>query len=64
MMLIPLLLFIMVMYFFFHNSDFVRNHNPTTNERSPMDILKQRYAEGTLSQEEFLHMKEELSKNS
>ncbi|MBI9094850.1 MAG: SHOCT domain-containing protein [Sphaerochaeta sp.] len=64
MMFIPLLLFIMVIYFLFRNSDFSRNHNPTTNDRSPLDILKQRYAEGTLSQDEFLRMREELSKKN
>jgi uncharacterized membrane protein len=37
---------------------------PESNERSPLDILKQRYAEGALSQEEFLRMKEELSKKN
>jgi uncharacterized membrane protein len=64
MMFIPLLLFIMLFYFLFRNSDFSRNQIPSTNERSPLDILKQRYAEGTLSQEEFIRMREELSKRN
>ncbi len=64
MMFIPLLLFIILFYFLFRNSDFSRNQIPSTNERSPLDILKQRYAEGTLSQEEFIRMREELSKRN
>ena len=64
MMVIPLFLFIILFYFLFRNSDFSRNQIPSTNERSPLDILKQRYAEGTLSQEEFIRMREELSKRN
>ena len=64
MMLIPLLLFILVLYFIFRDTDFKRNQTPRVDERSPLDILKQRYAEGALSQEEFLRMKEELSKKN
>ena len=64
MMFIPLLLIIMLGYFLFRNSDFTRNQNSKTNELTPLEILKQRYAEGALSQDEFLRMKEELSKNT
>lgn len=61
MMFIPLLVVILLFYVAFRNTDITRNHTQKTNERSPLDILKQRYAEGTLSQDEYLRMKEELS---
>ena len=64
MMFIPLLVIILIFYLVFRNPDFTRNNMPKTNERSPLDILKQRYAEGTLSQDEFLLMREELSKKN
>ncbi|MDD2297477.1 MAG: SHOCT domain-containing protein [Sphaerochaetaceae bacterium] len=64
MMFLVLLLFILILYLIFRNTDFTRNRMPESNERSPLDILKQRYAEGALSQEEFLRMKEELSKKN
>ncbi len=64
MMGIPLLLFILLVYFVFRNTDLTRNYSAKPNERSPLDILKQRYAEGTLSQEEFIHMREELNMNN
>jgi len=61
MMFIPLLLFVLLVYFIFRNPDFTGNQLSKTNERSSLDILKQRYAEGSLSQDEFLRMREELS---
>lgn len=64
MMVVPLLLFVLLIYFVFRNPDFNRNQNSKTNERSPVEILKQRYAEGSISQEEFLRMREELSKKN
>ena len=64
MMFIPLLLLILFFYVVFRSPDFNRNQMPKTNERSPLDILKQRYAEGTLSQDEFLRMREELCKKN
>ena len=64
MMVVPLLLFVLLLYFVFRNPDFNRNQNSKTNERSPVEILKQRYAEGSISQEEFLRMREELSKKN
>ncbi len=64
MMLIPLLIFILVLYLIFRDTDLKRNQTPRSDERSPLDILKQRYAEGALSQDEFLRMKEELSKKN
>lgn len=62
MMFIPLLVIILLVYFVFRSPDFMRNPIPKTHKLSPLDILKQRYAEGTLSQDEFLRMREELSK--
>jgi len=61
MMVVPLVLFGLLFYVIFRNPDFTRQENSKTNERSPVEILKQRYAEGSLSQEEFLRMREELS---
>lgn len=62
MMFLPLLIFIVLLYFVFRRPDLDRNQMPKSNERSPLDILKQRYAEGELSQDEFLRMREELNK--
>lgn len=62
MMFIPLVLIILLVYFLVRNPNFTRDQKPSSNERSPLDILKQRYAEGSLSQDEFLRMREELSK--
>ena len=64
MMILPLLLLFLLFYFVIRHPDFNRNQISKTNERSPVEILKQRYAEGSLSQEEFLRMREELSKNT
>ncbi|MDT4761544.1 SHOCT domain-containing protein [Sphaerochaeta sp. PS] len=62
MMFVPLLLVILLGYLVLHGGEGTRGHVSKTHERSALDILKKRYAEGTLSQEEFLRMKEELSK--
>ncbi len=64
MMFIPLLVFILLLYFVFRNTDLARNQMPKTTERTPLDILNQRYAEGDISQEEFLRMREELTKRN
>lgn len=64
MIILPLLLIFLLFYFVFRHPDFNGNQISTTNDRSPVEILKQRYAEGALSQEEFLRMREELSKNT
>ena len=64
MMFIPLLVIVLIFYLVFRGSDFSRDHMQKSNERSPLDILKQRYAEGSLSQDEFLRMREELSKRT
>ncbi len=61
MMFIPLLVIVLILYLVFRNPDITRNQRPRQEERSPLDILKQRYAEGSISQDEFLRMKEELS---
>ena len=61
MMFIPLLVIILIVYVVFRNPDFTRNSLSKSSERSPLDILKQRYAEGSLSQDEFFRMREELS---
>ena len=64
MMFIPLLLFIMLFYFLFRDHGFTRDQISQPKERSPLDILNQRYAEGSLSQDEYLRMREELNKNN
>ncbi len=63
MMVIPLLILILFVYFIVRNPE-TRTHMPKSSERSPLDILKQRYAEGYLSQDEFLSMREELGKEN
>lgn len=60
MMFIPLLVFILLLYVVFRNPDLNRNHISKADEKSPLEILKQRYAEGSLSQDEFFRMREEL----
>lgn len=64
MMILPVLLFILILYVIFRDTGFTRKQRSTSNERSPLEILNQRYAEGTLVQDEFFHMRDELSKNT
>lgn len=64
MMFIPLLVFILLAFFVFRNTDLPRDQIPKHTERTPLDILKRRYAEGDISQEEFLRMREELTKRN
>ena len=61
MMFIPVLVIVLILYLVFRNPDLTRNQMARQEERSPLDILKQRYAEVSISQDEFLRMKEELS---
>ena len=55
MMLFPILLIIVVFYFFSKND---KNSNSENN--TPMDILKKRYARGEITKEEFEDMKKDL----
>ncbi len=64
MIFVPLLVIILLLYVVFRNPGLSRDHTQNSTERSPLDILNKRYAEGSLSQDEYLHMKEELSKKN
>jgi putative membrane protein len=55
MMLFPILIIILIFYFFNKN-----DKNKNTDNVTPLDILKKRYARGEISKEEFENMKKDL----
>ena len=60
MMVFGILLIAGIIYFFAQKSShstFTQHHS---HEDNPIEILKRRYAEGALTEEEFLKMKKDL----
>ncbi|MDY0288413.1 MAG: SHOCT domain-containing protein [Sphaerochaeta sp.] len=62
MMFIPLLVVFLLFYLLLRNPAGTGRYVTKPDELSPLEILKQRYAQGAITQDEFLRMREELSK--
>jgi uncharacterized membrane protein len=62
MMIIVFAIIAFVVYYMFKSTR-DQNPRPETHSEDALEILKRRYAEGKVSQEEFVRMKDELSLN-
>ena len=62
MMFIGIALIALIIFWGFRERDGYYHKTSRDQRESPLDILKQRYAEGSLTREEFQHMRDELTK--
>jgi len=61
MMFIGLLLIGLIVFWGFRERDGYYHKSSRSQMESPLEILKRRYAEGTLTREEFQNMRDELN---
>lgn len=62
MMFIGLIALIAILYLIFKPERGSQGTSPRDMRDDPLEILKRRYAQGDISQEEFFRMKEELTR--
>jgi len=60
MMFFGILLIGLVIYLLFRGNGQASYHSMQRSVEDPLDILKRRFAEGSISEEEFIRMKSEL----
>ena len=62
MMFLGIIFIGLVVYLLLRGNGQISTYSQKGNSEDPLEILKQRFAQGSISEEEFMRMKNELNK--